>query len=481
MTSTTTTEPEALAAVLDAVVASAQHDMARTQTDFLGRMEQSLCEYQGIFDDHPDGDLGAEVREDADEAILSLAGLALAQLLMLRGYDHRDAATLLAPATIGSHAGNGGRFDPLDPAARMLAGEGRPPLENDYDGIQSAQRRAGVAAGLRSLKLPDHRESPAPAEPVRLREEVIALRKSLRALLDACYQADGAEELPEQIDGTLLDAASEALELQYPVIWTEQQVAMLRGRQADGTMHPYTCGGDRADPAHLFHAEEAGDEAGLLYPTVRGWRCPACDYRQFWSHETGGPAALATPARTDDAGVGGDDLEMARDAAARYFENDPLDKARKAIAASIRQGGTMDYQDATQIALYGIRAARRAALSPAPDRVEVDETGEYLITLLGKAVRGEVIRDMAEAIGSFRQSIAALKPADATPSMAERKFQRGDHVEKTSGSNWRGMVVGEYSTALTPEGYAVESATETGSVQIYPAKALRLQSGEGKA
>lgn len=54
------------------------------------------------------------------------------------------------------------------------------------------------------------------------------------------------------------------------------------------------------------------------------------------------------------------------------------------------------------------------------------------------------------------------------------KFKRGDHVEKISGSRWRGIVVGEYSTSLTPEGYAVESDTETGSVQIYPSKALRL-------
>ena len=54
------------------------------------------------------------------------------------------------------------------------------------------------------------------------------------------------------------------------------------------------------------------------------------------------------------------------------------------------------------------------------------------------------------------------------------KFQRGDHVEKISGSKWRGKIVGEYATELTPEGYAVESDTETGSVQIYPAKALRL-------
>lgn len=53
-------------------------------------------------------------------------------------------------------------------------------------------------------------------------------------------------------------------------------------------------------------------------------------------------------------------------------------------------------------------------------------------------------------------------------------FNMRDYVEKISGSSWRGHVVGTYSTDLTPEGYAVESDTEKGSVQIYPAKALRL-------
>lgn len=128
--------------------------------------------------------------------------------------------------------------------------------------------------------------------------EAEALRAALKNLLDACYQADNRENLSEEIDGSLLDEAAAALELQYPVIWTDDQVAMLRMRQADCSMHPYTCGGDRADPAHIFHAEEEGEEPGLLYPTVRGWKCPACDYRQFWSHETGGPA-LATPASAE--------------------------------------------------------------------------------------------------------------------------------------------------------------------------------------
>jgi len=53
-------------------------------------------------------------------------------------------------------------------------------------------------------------------------------------------------------------------------------------------------------------------------------------------------------------------------------------------------------------------------------------------------------------------------------------FNLGDTVRKISGSQWHGTVVGTYSTELTPEGYAVESWTESGSVQIYPARTLEL-------
>ena len=54
----------------------------------------------------------------------------------------------------------------------------------------------------------------------------------------------------------------------------------------------------------------------------------------------------------------------------------------------------------------------------------------------------------------------------------EPKFKLGDSVRKIKGSMWNGKVVGTYSTELTPEGYAVESFVEKGSVQIYPAAAL---------
>lgn len=49
----------------------------------------------------------------------------------------------------------------------------------------------------------------------------------------------------------------------------------------------------------------------------------------------------------------------------------------------------------------------------------------------------------------------------------------GEVVTKTKGSQWTGRVVGYYSTSLTPNGYAVESLTEKGSVQIYPEAALK--------
>lgn len=54
------------------------------------------------------------------------------------------------------------------------------------------------------------------------------------------------------------------------------------------------------------------------------------------------------------------------------------------------------------------------------------------------------------------------------------KFKLGDRVRKVKGSSWHGYVVGFYSTALTPQGVAVESERETGSVQIYPEAALEM-------
>lgn len=57
-------------------------------------------------------------------------------------------------------------------------------------------------------------------------------------------------------------------------------------------------------------------------------------------------------------------------------------------------------------------------------------------------------------------------------------FAMGDLVFKRGGSSWHGRIVGWYSTNLTPEGYAVESDHEPGSVQIYPAAALQRDTQE---
>ena len=58
------------------------------------------------------------------------------------------------------------------------------------------------------------------------------------------------------------------------------------------------------------------------------------------------------------------------------------------------------------------------------------------------------------------------------------KWGMGQEVTKTKGSCWTGKVVGYYSTELTPKGYAVESNTEKGSVQIYPEHALEEVAGD---
>lgn len=58
------------------------------------------------------------------------------------------------------------------------------------------------------------------------------------------------------------------------------------------------------------------------------------------------------------------------------------------------------------------------------------------------------------------------------------KYKRGDLVKKREDKGqWRGRVVGFYSTNITVCGYAVESAFEPGSVQIYPESALKIWSG----
>lgn len=72
------------------------------------------------------------------------------------------------------------------------------------------------------------------------------------------------------------------------------------------------------------------------------------------------------------------------------------------------------------------------------------------------------------AFGLYAAPIAQTAPQPEQSG----KFAMHQRVRKTSGSEWQGRICGTYSTALTPEGYAVESEAHAGSVQIYPDKAL---------
>ena len=77
----------------------------------------------------------------------------------------------------------------------------------------------------------------------------------------------------------------------------------------------------------------------------------------------------------------------------------------------------------------------------------------------------EVISDMEQELEVLRLRLADVIEWNnrllATP---VGKFRVGDVVKKVSGSEWEGVIVGTYSTALTPEGYAVESMMHKGSV-----------------
>lgn len=73
----------------------------------------------------------------------------------------------------------------------------------------------------------------------------------------------------------------------------------------------------------------------------------------------------------------------------------------------------------------------------------------------------------------FDEGVEYAVSGNARPTwIAAAKFRLGDRVTKIKGSRWTGHIVGFYATTLTPNGYAVESENEPGSVQIYPEAAL---------
>lgn len=62
--------------------------------------------------------------------------------------------------------------------------------------------------------------------------------------------------------------------------WTPDQVVALSLHQTSGDTHPFTCA-NRGDGKH----PRLDGDHGILIPTVSGWVCQFCNYKQDWCHE----------------------------------------------------------------------------------------------------------------------------------------------------------------------------------------------------
>ena len=68
------------------------------------------------------------------------------------------------------------------------------------------------------------------------------------------------------------------------------------------------------------------------------------------------------------------------------------------------------------------------------------------------------------------------RDAQASEPVGEVAFPLGAMVEKISGPEWRGKIVGHYSSTFTPNGIVIECIADgaKGQVHVEPAKRMRL-------
>ena len=67
--------------------------------------------------------------------------------------------------------------------------------------------------------------------------------------------------------------------------FTRSLVVRLNEWQGNPRVDPFTCGGDRSTERHLmFQRLLRQADAGVLFATVEGWVCRACDYKQAWAY-----------------------------------------------------------------------------------------------------------------------------------------------------------------------------------------------------
>jgi hypothetical protein len=81
--------------------------------------------------------------------------------------------------------------------------------------------------------------------------------------------------------------SQEGVSLSVKPPWSPEQVAALNAWQQDQSLHPFTCGLQRGDAAHVAYQQLHPDQdLGQLVASPHGWYCPVpgCAYTQQWAH-----------------------------------------------------------------------------------------------------------------------------------------------------------------------------------------------------
>ena len=308
---------------------------------------------------------------------------------------------------------------------------------------------------------PDPLAQDEAAQRARLNADDSSQIDRLRRIIAYAYQIAGAHDAPDRI----LDV------LRYPESATDEQI---------GAMLPYW--------PEATGLPAQGDSNSANYLTmVFDMRHPQADrVREFlrealWARSCYSDAmSERDSARADLAAVqkgelvawmqSKEDSDPACDPAAKLLTMTDAWK-RKLIA----EGGTSAaYANEHDVPLYSGSSptsaigARAEELPSLPTNEELDEL--YQRHFGHPADFGA---DVLSRWGGWQPGLLGQGGVlESALRQLNGKFQLGESVRKTKGSQWSGKVVGRYSTKLTPEGYAVESASERGSVQIYPAFAL---------
>jgi hypothetical protein len=120
---------------------------------------------------------------------------------------------------------------------------------------------------------------------LRAGEMTAAELRAVNGVVTSIYSAIYAL-IPEGESNCALLRANEVTNDGNGRVWRAEEVLALWHRQglpfnARSPFHPYTCA-NRGDGDH----ETIGSDLGMLVPTVKGWICPFCDYRQEWAHAT---------------------------------------------------------------------------------------------------------------------------------------------------------------------------------------------------